>query len=208
MEGEDVIGVAALYWNGMAFLQAPEQAGALILAAARAAGRDLCGLAGPWNQVKGALDDLELGQDSCEKFGKELLYSLDLDSLVVPDRLASHSATCRHPLAEELPLLYRWRTEYCQECLNQSSGESLERETRQIIDRLSDDRNLWVLETKGELTATSAFNAVLPDMVQVGGVYIPPEFRNREYARSVVAGSLLEAGGNGAGVRSCLRGLI
>lgn len=36
-------------------------------------------------------------------------------------------------------------------------------------------------------------------MVQVGGVYTPPEFRNQGYARSVVAGSLLEAREKGVG---------
>jgi len=33
----------------------------------------------------------------------------------------------------------------------------------------------------------TSFNAELPDMVQVGGVYTPPEFRNRGYARLAVA---------------------
>jgi ribosomal protein S18 acetylase RimI-like enzyme len=193
MDGEDVSGVAALYWNGMAFLQAPENTGALVRAAISASGRNLCGLAGPHDQVKEALDDIGIDQNSCRKFGKELLYSLDLDSMAVPDLLVNNSVTCRHPLPGELPALYRWRMDYCGECLNQAPGESLERETRQIIDRLMDDNNLWVLETGGLPVATSGFNAVLPDMVQIGGVYTPPELRNRGYARSVVAGSLLEA---------------
>jgi uncharacterized protein len=193
MDGEDVIGVAALYWNGIVFLQAREHAGVLVRAATRAAGRDLCGLAGPYDQVEEALDDLGVTQDSCAKNGRELLFSLDLDSLEVPKRLADNATTCRHPTAEEVPALCRWRMDYCRECLNMTPGESLERETLQVIDRLSEDNNLWVLETDDMPVATSAFNAVLPDMVQVGSVYTPPEFRNRGYARSVVAGSLIEA---------------
>src|SRR5438552_10624203 len=41
--------------------------------------------------------------------------------------------------------------------------------------------------------STSVFNAMLPDIVQIGGVWTPPEFRGRGYARAVVAGSLLAA---------------
>ncbi|HEY6061485.1 MAG TPA: GNAT family N-acetyltransferase, partial [Gemmatimonadales bacterium] len=45
--------------------------------------------------------------------------------------------------------------------------------------------------------AFSAFNAALPDIVQVGGVWTPPELRNRGYGRAVVAGSLLDARSRG-----------
>ena len=37
------------------------------------------------------------------------------------------------------------------------------------------------------------FNARLPDIAQVGGVWTPPHARGRGYARCVVAGSLLHA---------------
>jgi len=39
----------------------------------------------------------------------------------------------------------------------------------------------------------SVFNAMLADIVQIGGVWTPQELRGRGYARSVVAGSLLAA---------------
>jgi len=37
------------------------------------------------------------------------------------------------------------------------------------------------------------FNAMLPEMVQIGGVWTPAEFRGRGYARALVAGSLAAA---------------
>ena len=43
----------------------------------------------------------------------------------------------------------------------------------------------------------TAFSAVLPDMVQVGGVFTPVERRGRGYGRAVVAGSLLDARADG-----------
>ncbi len=39
----------------------------------------------------------------------------------------------------------------------------------------------------GEPLAMTSFNAILPDMVQIGNVYVPPELRRRGYARVVVA---------------------
>jgi uncharacterized protein len=112
--------------------------------------------------------------------------------------LRDGTVICRHPQDEELPVLVGWGLSYCRECLITGAGETIGRDTCSLIRRLQEDRNHWVLENEGRIVATSAFNATLPDMVQVGGVYTPPEFRNRGYARSVVAGSLLEAAQRGA----------
>ena len=46
--------------------------------------------------------------------------------------------------------------------------------------------------------AYTAFNARLPDVVQVGGVWTPPDMRGRGYARCAVAASLLQARAEGA----------
>lgn len=54
-----------------------------------------------------------------------------------------------------------------------------------------------ILEVDGDLVSTSHFNATSPDIVQVGGVWTPPKLRRCGYARSVVAGHLLEARGDG-----------
>ncbi len=50
-----------------------------------------------------------------------------------------------------------------------------------------------MLEAEGRPVAYTAFNAVLPDCVQVGGVFTPPAERGRGLARCAVAGSLLAA---------------
>ena len=56
-----------------------------------------------------------------------------------------------------------------------------------------------MLDLAGAPVAYAAFNANLPDTVQLGGVWTPPEYRRRDYARNVVAGALLAA--REAGVR-------
>ena len=45
--------------------------------------------------------------------------------------------------------------------------------------------------------AKSSFNARIKEAVQIGGVWTPPELRNRGYGRSAVAASLLEARSEG-----------
>jgi predicted GNAT family acetyltransferase len=41
------------------------------------------------------------------------------------------------------------------------------------------------------------FNGRLPDAVQIGGVFTPPDLRARGFARAVVAGALLAARAEG-----------
>jgi hypothetical protein len=178
LEGDEITGVAALYWNGMAFLQAPEHGSVLVRAALKASGRSLAGLAGPWDQVQQVADDLGINSDSCKKFEKEVLFSVSLDSLKIPDMITTHRAKCRHPLDGELRTLCEWRMAYSRECLNMKQGDPPVRETWHIIRQLQKDNNHWVLETGNGIVATSSFIAVLPGIVQIGGVYTLPEYRN------------------------------
>ncbi len=58
-----------------------------------------------------------------------------------------------------------------------------------------DDTRLLIKDDK--VLAMTAFNARLPDMVQIGGGYTPPEYRNRGLARRAVATLLREVQGEG-----------
>jgi predicted GNAT family acetyltransferase len=60
------------------------------------------------------------------------------------------------------------------------------------------DGHAWVALDCGAPVSLSAFNASLPDIVQLGGIYTPPELRGRGYARVAVAASLLAARERGA----------
>jgi predicted GNAT family acetyltransferase len=50
-----------------------------------------------------------------------------------------------------------------------------------------------VLCQGNDAVSTCCFNARLPDMVQLGNVWTPPELRGRGFARAAVAGALLLA---------------
>ncbi len=76
----------------------------------------------------------------------------------------------------------------------------MERSTAEVR-RLVEARSLFVAirRSDGATVAMSGFNASLPDVVQIGGVFTPPELRSQGYGRAVVAGSLVLAREQGVG---------
>lgn len=199
LEEGRIVGVAAHFWNGMLVLQAP--APGVLETVARAAfsrsRRDLKGLAGPRLQVDRVLRGLGLEGRRRSLDSREELYSLDLENLRVPEGLASGRLVCRQPEEEELELLGRWRIDFAIESLGLPDGPELQAVSRKEVERLQEERNHWVLVDGGRLVSYSAFNARLPDVVQVGGVWTPRDLRGRGYARAVVAGTLLAARAEG-----------
>ena len=69
----------------------------------------------------------------------------------------------------------------------------------EFMDMRIDGNNAWVsVDRGGRLLSFSSFNATLPDVVQLGGIYTPPSMRGRGYARASVGHSLLVARERGA----------
>jgi RimJ/RimL family protein N-acetyltransferase len=194
------MGVAAHFWNGMLVLQAPDPATRepLARAALLRSGRTLQGLAGPRDQLDGALSALDLRDRRASLDSREKLYDLELADLRVPEALASGRVVCRPPRASELDLLAAWRAEFSIESLGVSGGETLRAMSRAELARQHADGAVWVAVEAERPVSLSAFNARLPAVVQVGGVWTPHGLRGRGYARCVVAGSLLEARRGGA----------
>src|SRR5256886_12007332 len=199
IEDGRMVGGVATCWNGMILVQAPAHAAALAAEAVRRSRRAATGFSGPWAQVVAARDALGLATAAAVKDSRDQLYALELDRLVVPKPLASGAVRCRHPRPEDLELLVEWRTSFSVEALGAADGPGLHRASRADV-LLHHERGAdWVLVDDKTPVAYSVFNAMLPDMVQIGGVWTPPEFRGRGYARSVVAGSLVAAGKQGVG---------
>ena len=71
-------------------------------------------------------------------------------------------------------------------------------ESQDRFRRLVDQGLGFVLLARGRPVSTTAFNATVPDMVQVGGVFTPPQLRGRGYTRTIVAHSLVDATRQGA----------
>lgn len=186
--------VAAHCWNGKLLLQGESGLEACARSAAEETGRRVNGLLGPWTAVERTRAALGLDSTPVTHASREDLFELSLDQLRVPGALAFGAVHCRHARADELRLLTAWRVAYKREAM----GESDHGSAAVDVERARQDGTDWVLEAAGEPVAFSTFNARLPDVVQVGGVWTPPELRARGYARGVVAGSLLEAQSGGA----------
>jgi ribosomal protein S18 acetylase RimI-like enzyme len=195
LDGERIRGVAAHCWNGMVLVQAPDgnDAAAVAREAVRRSRRTVTGFSGPWSQVVAAREALGLGAAPTTKDSRDDLYVLDLVRLVVPPELANGTLRCRHPTESELEPLVDWRVRFAVEALGATDGPDLRQASTDDV-RLQHDRGTdWLLLAGAAPVSYSVFNAMLPDIVQIGGVWTAPEFRGRGYARSVVAGSLLSA---------------
>jgi RimJ/RimL family protein N-acetyltransferase len=188
-----IVAVVAHCWNGMVLLQAPAHVEALTREAVRRSGRAVSGLSGPWRQVLAAREALGLGATPALKDSREDLYRLDLVDLIFPPALATGELRCRHSEASELDLLVDWRVSFASEALGATAGPALRSASREAVLLHHARGSDWVLVAGEKPVAYAVFNATLPDIVQIGGVWTPPALRNRGFGRAVVAGALLAA---------------
>jgi len=189
-----LIGVAAHCWNGMLLVQAPGAGLAeTVNAAVKHSRRGVNGLSGPVDQLQQARHALGLDQVPTQLEEQESLFALQLSELVVPAALRDGTLECRPPLPEEHQLLGDWRLGFDMESLNVKASESARKRAGESVDSQIAEGNAWVIIAGGVPVSYSAFNAVLPDIVQLGGIYTPPELRGRGYAKAAVAASLLVA---------------
>lgn len=110
-------------------------------------------------------------------------YALDLAALKMPDvagldmqplELAPHD------------LLINWRAAYGQESLGLPGVDAMEQARTDIDTYIANDTHRVLLK-EGVPVAMTGFNATLDEIVQIGGVYTPPDLRNRGYARAALA---------------------
>ncbi|MBO6918940.1 MAG: GNAT family N-acetyltransferase [Rhizobiaceae bacterium] len=195
---DELVGVIAHYWNGTVMMQSP----------------DLTVLSQLYNEitlnmtrpVKAVVGDAEQGQYILkrltiaeEKFALnaiDSLMSLDLNKLYIPrakdNSLAMVDITERH-----FEILKKWTRAYEIEALGTPDDDQLIEKSIKTAHDLIDGDNCWILEADGVPVALSGFNAQLPEIVQVGPVWTPPEHRNKGYARHLVARTLEHARARG-----------
>ncbi|MEH2066427.1 MAG: GNAT family N-acetyltransferase [Nostoc sp.] len=190
---ETIVAVAAHFWNGMIVVQAPVHLPEVVQAVVVQSGRAISGISGPAAQVEATKSILGLSNRPIQLDESKTLFSLALRDLQIPEALASAKVQCRLPHPEELELLTQWCAAYSVETLGQRDTPSLTTASRRIIEVRQATAMHWVLVAGDTLVSYSAFNASLPDIVQIGGVWTPPALRGKGYAKNIVAGSLLDA---------------
>ncbi len=203
-EAGALAGVLGLFYNGNLMSQAPDPP---VLEAlfdtAQKTHPDFVvqGVLGAADQAAWLLDRLGPAPEAIRLSEREPLLRLELAALRVPEALAGSGLTWRRGEARDLQRMVVWRTAYNMEMLGALPPE-MAADAHAAVGRWLDREPPFLLLADGAPVAMAAYNAALPDIVQIGGVYTPPEFRRRGYGRSAVAAALIEA--RDAGVTSAI----
>jgi GNAT superfamily N-acetyltransferase len=123
----------------------------------------------------------------------EPLYQLRLSDLRMPD-VAGFTLG---PLADApRKLVVGWRRAYLEEVLPMPGEDFAMQAVKDVVSYGQADSHRVLYEGDTPVAMTG-FNAILPEVVQIGGVYAPPDLRARGLARRAVALHLAEARKNG-----------
>lgn len=185
MAGEDeVTDLCAITGGGMVMPYCPnlpEEAAAVLR------GRPVSGLLGETSSIEGIRSALGLGPAQLDS--KEPHFDLDLSDLFMPET----GGLSLHPL-DHAPkdLVTAWRAAFSVESLSVAPEVATKKAVADIDGYLKVDSHR-VLYDGDTPVAMTGFNATVPGVVQIGGVYTPPPMRRRGYARKAVALHLTEA---------------
>lgn len=158
-------------------------------ARAALAGQTVAGFAGRPDQVRSLRAALGLDGIPARFDSDEPGYALDLAALTLPD---CAGLTLAPPTAADEALICRWRAAYDIEVFDSPPAEAAEA-ARSTFQRWRAAGSHRLLLRDGRPVALTGFNARLPDTVQIGGVYVPPELRSQGLARRAVGLHLEEA---------------
>lgn len=155
-------------------------------------GTSVKGLLGDAAQVEALRAALRLPQ-AAGLNNVEPLYQLSLADLRMPDVAGfTLGSLADAPRA----LAVGWRRAYLEEVLPMPGEDFAMQAVKDVVGYAEMDSHR-VLYQEGTPVAMTGFNAILPEAVQIGGVYTPPELRARGLARRAVALHLAEARGAG-----------
>jgi len=181
-----VTGMVGLTETGMVLPQWPGGRWNKVAEALR--GQRVEGLLGPADQVHGLRAALGLQDAPVRHAANEPGFALTLDALRLPD-----VTDCRlAPLGDASDdLVTSWRAAYQVELFGMAADEAQEVAAQDVV-RWREADSHRVLWHAGQPVALTGINARLRDVVQVGGVYVPPAFRGRAHARRAVGLHLAE----------------
>lgn len=154
-------------------------------------GLNVTGMAGPKEDVRG-LEACGLSDRSRSFDDNEPQFLLDLADMVVPDGPGQLV-----PLqAAPAKVIKSWLRDYDRNTLNASIA-GLDAQVTQTYARYCANESHMVLMDGGTPLAMTGFNARLPEIVQLGGVYTPPDLRGHGHARRAVALHLAQVAAKG-----------
>jgi RimJ/RimL family protein N-acetyltransferase len=191
-QGGDLIGVFALSTIGGVLMQLPGFNGWDRIADTLRP-YDITGIIGEADQCRALINAAGLGQEPSNLDTKEKLYTLGLRDLILPP-----GETLLAPLDDATQdIAIQWRMGYHIETLGTPADEAPAM-AQSDITAYRDRGSHRVLMDSDTPVAFTGFNAMLDHVVQIGGVYTPPDLRGQGHARRAVALHLQEARDRGA----------
>lgn len=161
-------------------------------AIAPCAGMEITGIIGETAQVN-ALRNAFAFRGKTKLDAIEPHFVLPLSDLHVP-KLENATLV---PLQDVDPdLMTKWRVDYEVEVLGSTPKDAQRMAEGDMITYVANDSHRVLIHNDLPV-CTTGFNAALPNCVQIGGVYTPPDLRGQRYARTAVAWHLQEAKNKG-----------
>jgi RimJ/RimL family protein N-acetyltransferase len=189
---EGVTDVLTVTRMGMVMPRLPS--GRFTEAAAAIAGREVGGVIGPATEARGVMAAAGLVGVPATLDMDEPQFALALDDLALPEGPGTLV-----PIGEiGRETFVRWRTDYHIEALGEQPTQASIGADKEFDAYIARDSHRALI-VDGQPVAMTGFNASLPEIVQIGGVYTPPDLRGRGHARRALALHLHEA--REAGVR-------
>lgn len=191
----NIMGVIAHYENGNVMMQAqdPGILSALITVFQGVATRPIAGVLGAVDQANTVIDGLSLSNKDYTLNSAEGLYALDLNKLRMPENFDFSKARMVKATEDHKDILCTWNKAYDIEALGTEDNEDLDKRLESEAQSIIQNGDRWILMRDDTPVCMSGFNARLPDIVQIGPVWTPPEHRSHGYARALVAITLQQA---------------
>jgi GNAT superfamily N-acetyltransferase len=186
LDGAVIVGVIGVTTRGMVQVQMPGRQ-SMERAVQALRGMVISGVTGEASQVRAFRTAAGLDGAPTTLEEDERLYVLDFAALVVPPG----SGAVRPPGPADAPLLEAWRAAYHLEVLGTPPEVAAEWARREVAGQI-EAQTCRLIESEGVPMGMTALNAVLPEAVQIGGVYTPPEHRSQGFARRALALHLQE----------------
>jgi RimJ/RimL family protein N-acetyltransferase len=184
-DGDAITDVLTISREGMVFPCCPS--GHWDAAAAVLAGRKIKGFIGDGPQVVALREALGVTAQA-ELDATEPAFLLTIANLKPP---ATAGFALKPLSAAPYDLMVQWRANYEVETLFVPEPAASARAEQQVRNFMATDSHRVLF--KGDTpVGMTGFNATLPEIVQVGGIYTPPALRGHGYARKALALHLTE----------------
>jgi len=194
-----ILGILAYFWNDIVCVQEPDRQALdkLILYFQETVHEPVAGLVGDGDQIAQVLNTIQIPDHLFDISRREALYQLQLESLKEPIPHAGQILKMVPTSQVEAQLLFDWLKAYEFEALGKQGSTTHDEHINRRVEMMQTSETSWVLLDNGSPVSLSCFNSPLPEIVQVGPVWTPPQLRGKGYARSLVAKTLQQARAKG-----------